>query len=120
MNKKKKGVFNVPNARGKRRLKRVKERWRKPRGIDNKKRIKKKAHGALPKIGYKNDKRIRGLHPSFKKDVLISNEKELSKLNPEEHVVRIRQSVGKRKRDIIIKEAEKLGLTVINKGKSNG
>jgi large subunit ribosomal protein L32e len=115
MNKKKKHKFNVPNATGKKRKKRVKERWRKPRGIDNKKRIKKKAFGALPKIGYKNDKRLRFLHPSYKKEVLVANKNELTKLNANEHAVRIRSSVGKKKRLEIIKEAEKLGLTVLNK-----
>ncbi|MEM4296648.1 MAG: eL32 family ribosomal protein [Candidatus Anstonellales archaeon] len=117
MNKKRKGSFNVPNATGKRAKKRVKQRWRKPRGIDNKKRIRKKGHGAVPKIGYKNSKHLRHLHPSYKREALISNEKELDAFNPDLYAIRIRRSVGKRKRAIIIEKAEKLGFLVLNKGR---
>jgi large subunit ribosomal protein L32e len=116
MNKKKAGVnFNIPN-RGKKGKKRVKERWRKPRGIDNKKRIRKKAHGKSPKIGYKNQKELRYLHPSYKKEALIRNEKEIENYDPNEYALRIASSVGKRKRALIVKIANEKGFKVLNAG----
>lgn len=117
MKKKKHPKFNVPNAGGKRGKKRVKDRWRRPRGIDNKKRIKKRSAGARPKIGYKNPESIRGLHPSGKREVLVSNVKEIEALNPELHVIRIRASVGKKKRREILEKAKEMGIRVLNPGK---
>ncbi len=115
MRKKSHPSFNVPNAGGKGGKKRVKERWRKPKGIDNKKRIRKKSAGAVPKIGYKNSKKIRGLHPSKKKEVLVYNVNDLSIIdNPNDYIVRIASSVGKRKRIEISKAAKQIGVEVIN------
>ncbi len=112
MNKKKKAKFNVLNAGGKRGKKRVKERWRRPRGIDNKKRIREKWAGKSPNIGYKNDAKLRGLHPSGKKEVLIYRPEDLEGLK--DVVVRIASSVGKRKRTAILEKAEAMGLRVVN------
>ncbi|MFN7088501.1 MAG: eL32 family ribosomal protein [Candidatus Paceibacteria bacterium] len=72
--KKSKPKFNVLNAGFK---KRVKDRWRKPRGIDNKKRVRFAWAGASPRIGYKNASEIRGMHPSGKFEVLVHNVAEL-------------------------------------------
>ncbi len=112
MNKKKKGKFNVLNAGGKRGKKRVKERWRKPRGIDNKKRVREKWAGKSPNIGYKNDARLRGLHPSGKREALVYRPEDLEGLK--DVVVRIASSVGKRKRTAILEKAEAMGLRVVN------
>jgi ribosomal protein L32E len=59
---KKKGhpTFNVPNFGSKSRS-RVKARWRKQRGIDNKKREKMDFMGAEPTIGYRNPESLRGV-----------------------------------------------------------
>jgi len=43
---------------------RVSPSWRKPRGIDNKMRVKLKGYPKLPSIGYRNPKLVRGLHPT--------------------------------------------------------
>ena len=121
MRKKKKPKFNVPNAGGKRGKKRVKQRWRKPRGIDNKKRVKKKSAGKSPKIGYKNAEKIRFLHPSKAREVLIHNEKEVEELKErakkEKIAIRIASAVGKKKRALIVKKAQELNIRVLNKPK---
>lgn len=114
MNKKKRAKFNVPNANGKKGKKRVKERWRKPRGIDNKKRVRKKSHGKVVKIGYKNDADKRGLHPSKKKEVLVSNVGEVEAIKEKEVVIRIRSSVGKKKRMEIEEKAREMKIRVLN------
>ncbi|MBU0586136.1 50S ribosomal protein L32e [Candidatus Micrarchaeota archaeon] len=107
--KKSKPKFNVLNAGFK---KRVKHRWRKPRGVDNKKRIRCSFAGASPRIGYKNSAEARGTHPCGLKEVLVNNPSELK--SAAGNAVRIASGVGKRKRDEIKKLATELKITVLN------
>jgi len=72
-------TFNVPNFGAKARS-RVKPRWRKQRGIDNKKRIKKDFMGAEPTIGYRNPESLRGVRENGKKIVIVHNVDELMRL----------------------------------------
>jgi large subunit ribosomal protein L32e len=78
---KKKGhpTFNVPNFGTKSRS-RVKPRWRKQRGIDNKKREKMDFMGAEPTIGYRNPESLRGVRVNGKRTVLVHNTDELKLL----------------------------------------
>lgn len=94
---------------------RVKENWRRPRGIDSKMRLKKKGKPPLPNIGYRVPKLIRGRHPSGFIEVLIHNIKELEGIDPAKYAIRIAASVGKRKRIEIIKRADELGIRVLNR-----
>lgn len=94
---------------------RVKENWRRPRGIDSKMRLKKKGKPPLPNIGYRVPKLIRGRHPSGFIEVLIHNIKELEGIDPDKYAIRIAASVGKRKRIEIIKRADELGIRVLNR-----
>ncbi|MEM4368553.1 MAG: eL32 family ribosomal protein, partial [Candidatus Anstonellales archaeon] len=77
--KKKHPIFKQPNF-GRTKRKRVKDRWRKPRGIDNAQAKKLKKAGRLPRIGYKNTDVIRNLHPSGRKEVLIENLNQLEQV----------------------------------------
>jgi len=96
------------------RYKRIKESWRRPRGIDSKMRLEVKGWPKRVKVGYRGPKLARGLHPTGKKEVLIHNVKELEALNPKEEVARIASSVGKKKRMEILKKAKELGIKVLN------
>lgn len=112
--KKPKKTFYVPNSTGRRRMKSVKPRWRRPRGEDNKKKRKKAFFGASPRVGNKNAPDMRGLHVLGLPEILVSNLSELE--GAEEVLVRIAAGVGKRKREEIIKKAEGMNLRVLNKG----
>jgi large subunit ribosomal protein L32e len=107
--KKKKPKFNVLNLGF---HKRVKARWRKPRGTHNKKRMKKKWAGALPNIGYRNPKAIRDLHPNGHKEVRVHNVAGLEGLK--DVLVRIAAAVGARKREEIEKKAKAMKLKIAN------
>jgi large subunit ribosomal protein L32e len=113
LKKKLKPKFNVMNLGF---IKRVKERWRKPRGIDNKKRIRCKFAGASPRIGYRNPRELRGLHPSGKKEILVYNIQQLECLEKEKEsvVLRIASCVGKKKRELMIAKAQQLGIKILN------
>ena len=67
MQKKTHPKFNIPNY-GTRAGAAVKDRWRKQRGIDNKKRIKRSYAGASPEIGYRNPEELRGIRRGQHKD----------------------------------------------------
>ncbi|RLG60546.1 50S ribosomal protein L32e [Candidatus Geothermarchaeota archaeon] len=94
---------------------RVKESWRRPRGIDSKMRLKKKGRPPIPNIGYRVPKIVRGRHPSGFIEVLVHNVKELEGIDPKRYAIRIASTVGRRKRIEIIKMADKLGIKVLNR-----
>ena len=94
---------------------RIKLAWRRPRGIDNKKRLKIKYMGASPSIGYRQPREIRYEHPSGMQEVLVQTPSELAGLK--EVAVRIASGVGRKKREEIIRLAEGMKLRVLNKAK---
>lgn len=98
------------------RFKRLKNYWRKPTGIDNKMRQKRKGWPKSVKIGYRSPKKIRNLHPSRLNEIMIFNIGDLTIVDPESQIARIGGSVGGRKRALIIKEASNRGIRVLNSG----
>lgn len=98
------------------RLVRVKDYWRRPTGIDNKMRQKRKGWPKSVKVGYGSPKAVRGLHPSGLEEVAVFNVGDLTIVDPETQVARIGGSVGARKRTAIVAEAVNLGIRVLNPG----
>lgn len=98
------------------RLVRLKDHWRKPKGIDNKMRQKRRGWPKTVNIGYGSHKASRGLHPSGKKEVIVYNIGDLAIIDPYTEVARIGSSVGKRKRNVILEDASKRGIKVLNPG----
>jgi len=94
------------------RKKRITHRWRKPRGIDSKKRVKIQYMGAVPCIGWGSKSSEKHIHPSGLREILISTPMQLE--GAANVAVRISSSVGKRKREMIVKKAESMGLKVLN------
>ncbi|MDD3159697.1 MAG: eL32 family ribosomal protein [Candidatus ainarchaeum sp.] len=103
------GRFGKKNLRRKNKDKWNK--WRKPRGIDLDKSLR---HGFRPKIGYRNAKEIRGIHPSGYKEVKVENFLDLEKVDPKTQAVRLGATVGKRKRNEIIKKANAKKIWILN------
>ncbi len=110
--KKDKKKFNVPNSTGKHRMKSVKPRWRKPTGVDNKKKIRKAFMGKAPRVGNKNSREVRGVHPLGLHEILVFNAGELE--GAESVLVRIASGVGKKKRAEIVARANEMKLRVLN------
>lgn len=95
-------------------IKRLKGKWRKPRGKQSKMRLHKKGKRKVVKIGWGAPKNLRYKHPSGYYEVLIENLKQLDSINPETHAIRISSRVGRRKRALILEKAKKLGIKVLN------
>ncbi|MHA2202379.1 MAG: 50S ribosomal protein L32e [Candidatus Hodarchaeales archaeon] len=96
------------------RYKRVKERWRKARGIDSKTREKKGGWPVSPKIGFRSPKRIRYQSSSGKEEVLIFSPVDLSLIDSNLQVGRIAANIGRKKREQIVMEAELLNIHILN------
>lgn len=58
----------------------VKEAWRKPKGIDNRVRRRFKGQIAMPKIGYGSNSKTRHLMPNGFKRLLVKNVADLDLL----------------------------------------
>ena len=111
MQKKSKPKFNVQNL-GRTQRKRIKDRWRRPRGQSNKKKSKLRQTGGTPGAGYKNHPTVRGMHPCGKKEILIHNLASLEGIKG--LAVRIGSGVSKRKKDGIRAKAKELKIEVLN------
>jgi len=88
--------------------------WRRPRGLDNKIRRKILGWPPGPSTGYKGPKVARFLHPSGYKEVIVFNVADLSAIDPNTQAARIAHTVGKRKRALIVEEAKKLNIKILN------
>lgn len=89
-------------------------RWVKPKGKDNKMRLKIKGYPPVVEVGYRTPKTIRGLHPSGLEPVVVSSVDMLDKLDPGRHVIYIASTVGARKRAEILRRAYDKGFRVAN------
>ena len=95
---------------------RIKDQWRKPRGIDNKMRTELQGWPKSVKIGYRGPAAVRGLHSSGMEEVMVWNTKDLEKVDPETHVARIGGTVGGRKKETMLEKAKELKIRILNPG----
>ena len=95
---------------------RIKDQWRKPKGIDNKMRTELQGWPKSVKIGYGGPAAVRGLHSSGLEEVMIWNTADLANVDPETQVARIGGTVGGRKKELILEEAEELNIRILNSG----
>jgi large subunit ribosomal protein L32e len=87
------------------------DKWRKPHGIDLDKGIE---HGSRPKIGYRSESSIRGIHPSGYKEILVCNENDLAGVDSKTTAARFSSVLGKKKRNELMKKANEKGIWVLN------
>lgn len=85
-------------------------RWRAPRGIDMHCR---QEDGMLPQPGYRTPVKIRHMHPSGYMEILVGNLAEI-KAAGKDKAVRIAGKIGRKKKRMMLEEAQKLGLRIVN------
>lgn len=111
--------FSVPNFGAKNR-KRVKDSWRKQRGIDNKKRIKKDFMGAEPTIGYRNPESLRGVRPSGNRLMVVHSMSEFNSIiedpdiDTSKYEFAMAHGTSKRLKIEMLKFAKAQNLRVVN------
>jgi large subunit ribosomal protein L32e len=98
------------------RYKKLGVKWRKPRGLTSKMRVGMKYRPPMASVGFRTPKVVRDYHPSGFKEVLVYNPRDLKDLDPKTQAARIGHSVGTRKREQIIKSADKMEIRVLNRG----
>jgi len=89
-------------------------KWKRPRGKDNKVRLKLKGYPPMASPGYGTPSTLRFLHPSGLLPVTISSVKDLEHLDPNKHIIYISSSIGLRKRLELIRLAKEKGFKVAN------
>ena len=98
------------------RYKRVKDSWRKARGIDSKTREKRKSGVKMPSVGYRGPKKVRGLHPSGYEEVRVITINDVKNLNIKKHALKISAKLGTSKRIILTDYCQKRGFKILNLG----
>merc|ERR1719352_499320 len=95
---------------------RVKESWRKPRGIDSVVRRRWRGQLKMVNIGFGSDKRTRNVHPDGLKHFNVHNASDLELLlmHNKKYAAVIAHSVGKKKRQAIVARAKELDIKVTN------
>ena len=97
---------------------RVDDRWRRPRGLDNKMRKHLRGWPRTVRIGYGTPYKLRGLHISgdmqVREEFIVHNLADLELALPYKHVIRIAANVGHRKREQLLQQAQIWGLRILN------
>jgi large subunit ribosomal protein L32e len=112
MNKKRPSFRRVESWR----YKRVKDSWRKARGIDSQTRKKTKSGVKSPGAGYRTPKEIRGLHPSGYEEVRVFTINDIKSLNNRKHAIKVSGQLGAKKRIALIDYAQQRGFKILNLG----
>ena len=92
-----------------------KNKWRAPRGLHNKIRLKRKGHVKQPSIGYGTPSEIKFLDKNTGlKPILVSNISELLGINSKTELVIVASRIGMKKKVEIIKKCQELKLSMFN------
>ncbi|TRY63083.1 hypothetical protein TCAL_04911 [Tigriopus californicus] len=94
----------------------VRQSWRKPKGIDNRVRRKFKGMYLMPNIGYGSNKNTRHMLPTGFRKVLINNMKELEVLmmQNKKFCAEIAHGVSAKNRKALVERAQQLCIRVTN------
>ena len=90
-----------------------KNKWRAPRGLHNKIRLKRKGHVKQPSVGYGTPNEIKYIDKNTGfRPVLVSNIAELAEINQKTESVIISARIGMKKKVEIIKKCQELNLSI--------
>jgi large subunit ribosomal protein L32e len=112
ISKKRKPKFRRQFSKQKRRI--DKKSYRNPKGAYSKTHLNIKGKNAMPNIGYREHKAIRGLHPSGLKEVLVRHVTDFNDLDPNSYALMLSSTLGARKRAGLVKTAKGAGFKILN------
>jgi len=94
--------------------KRLKKKWKKPKGLHSKVRLGLKGKPRRISTGFGSPNKVKGLHRSGLKPVLISSLDDVNRIKKEKEGAVISRSVGLKKRYVIVKKLKELQVGVLN------
>jgi len=94
--------------------KRLAKKWRRPKGLQSKIRLKFRGKPKGVSIGYRGPKIVRGMNKTGLKQVFIRSINDLEGLDAKIDGLIISSSFGAKKRIVILKKAKELGLSILN------
>ena len=92
----------------------LRDTWRRPKGKHSKLRKHEKARGSRPKMGYGSPSDVRGLNRMGYREIMVSNLRDLESMDPREEMAVISGTVGRKKREEIVKAASEKKIHVSN------
>jgi len=95
-------------------MKGLAKKWRKPKGLQSKIRLKLRGRSKYVSIGYRTPKKVRHLHKSGMKCNIVRSMKDFEGLDNGKNCLIISSSLGKRKKILILKQAKDLGFKILN------
>mgnify|MGYP001580168899 CR=1 FL=1 len=93
-------------------LARITSNWRRPKGLHNKVRLKKKGHIKSPAVGYGSPREVFGYYHSKFDYALINSEKDL--VNLDKKYVLLSGKLGIKNRILLLKKLKTLDVTILN------
>src|SRR3989338_7524122 len=111
MNPKKKPLFNRTDAN---KGKKFGSRWNKPRGLQNKLRMKIKSHGSRPSPGYGAPKNLKNLVKNEMKLVRVFGVEQLSGVNVKSEIIILDGRIGTKKKIDLLERICKLNVSIYN------
>ena len=94
-------------------LKRLRKKWKRPRGLDSKRRLRKDGHQRRPSRGYSSPNKVKGLTKEGLQEKIITTSYDLDNLKSNEIAV-ISRRLGAKKKLIILKKAIDKKIMVSN------
>ncbi|HJN56632.1 MAG: 50S ribosomal protein L32e [Candidatus Woesearchaeota archaeon] len=93
---------------------RLKKKWRRPKGLQSKVRLK--LHGRLRKVssGYRSPRETRCLHKNGLNQKIVRSAGDLESLDSKKDGIVISSALGDKKRIVIIKKAKSSGFDILN------
>ena len=95
-------------------LKCIKIRWRRPRGVDSKMRLYLKGYRKSVEPGYKSPREVKGLDSTGLAPILAYSERDIEKADKNKNSIILGGKVGARKKLLLLDAIKKKGLRVIN------
>lgn len=95
-------------------IKRLKDKWVRPRGYHSKLRLNKKGHAKSISPGYKSPSLVKGLLKNGFQPIYVSNVSDLNKIDVKTQAAMINSKVGLKNKLIIINKAIEMKIHIAN------
>lgn len=93
---------------------RLGKKWRRPKGLHSKIRLKLRGRGKRISQGYRSPKKVRYLHKSGLNSSLIKSIRDLESLDAQKNCLVISSSLGEKKKVVVLKKCQELGFIILN------